>query len=84
MYYIQGGKDYLTGRTNNNSVDLNRNFPDLDRIVFDNEKDNVDRNNHLLEQVTRLNDPVCLELLLFLILILTLMCGNSCNRKPGP
>lgn len=65
MHHIQGGKDYLTGRTNNNSVDLNRNFPDLDRIVFDNEKDNVDRNNHLLEQVTRLNDPVSLTFFLF-------------------
>lgn len=55
---LQGGQDYLTGRTNNNSVDLNRNFPDLDRIVFDNEEENSDRNNHLLEQVTRINDPV--------------------------
>jgi hypothetical protein len=54
----QGGKDYLIGRTNNNSVDLNRNFPDLDRIMFSNEQAHVSHNNHLLEQVDRLKEPV--------------------------
>lgn len=48
----------MIGRTNNNSVDLNRNFPDLDRIVFDNEEESNEKNNHLLEQVTKLNEPV--------------------------
>ncbi|KAJ8870100.1 hypothetical protein PR048_029112 [Dryococelus australis] len=46
-----GGKGYLIGRTNNNSVDLNRNFPDLDRIMFGNELSHIQHNNHLLEQV---------------------------------
>jgi hypothetical protein len=46
------------GRTNNNSVDLNRNFPDLDRIMFSNEEAHVNHNNHLLEQVDRLKEPV--------------------------
>jgi hypothetical protein len=53
----QGGNDYLAGRTNNNSVDLNRNFPDLDRIMFSNEQEHVNHNNHLLEQVDRLEEP---------------------------
>lgn len=57
--YLQGGKDYLIGRTNNHSIDLNRNFPDLDRIMFTNEENHIDHNNHLLEQVDRLNQPVC-------------------------
>lgn len=48
----------MIGRTNNNSVDLNRNFPDLDRIMFSNEANHIDHNNHLLEEVDRLNEPV--------------------------
>jgi hypothetical protein len=53
----QDGHDYLVGRANNNSVDLNRNFPDLDRIMFSNEEAHVNHNNHLLEQVDRLKEP---------------------------
>nr|CAD7397189.1 unnamed protein product [Timema cristinae] len=45
-----GGQDYLIGRSNNHSVDLNRNFPDLDRIMFGNEESHIEHNNHLLEQ----------------------------------
>jgi len=54
---LQGGTDYLIGRSNNNSVDLNRNFPDLDRIMFSNEEAHINHNNHLLEQVDRLKEP---------------------------
>jgi hypothetical protein len=38
-------------------VDLNRNFPDLDRIMFSNEEAHINHNNHLLEQVDRLKEP---------------------------
>lgn len=55
---LQGGQDYLLGRPNNHSIDLNRNFPDLDRIMFSNEDNHVDHNNHLLQQVERLENPV--------------------------
>ncbi|XP_044735136.1 carboxypeptidase E-like [Chrysoperla carnea] len=53
-----GGNDFLIGRLNNNSVDLNRNFPDLDRIAFSNEENHIYHNNHLLAQVERLTEPI--------------------------
>ncbi|XP_066142240.1 carboxypeptidase E-like isoform X1 [Euwallacea fornicatus] len=78
-----GGRDYLTGRTNNNSIDLNRNFPDLDKIVFENEEENVDRNNHLLEQVTRLNDPLQPETKAVIRLIMQIPFVLSANLHGG-
>jgi len=53
------------GRANNHSVDLNRNFPDLDRIMFGNELAHVNHNNHLLQQVDRLKEPVSNLLFLY-------------------
>eukprot|EP00092_Neocalanus_flemingeri_P035502 GFUD01038635.1.p1 GENE.GFUD01038635.1~~GFUD01038635.1.p1 ORF type:complete len:478 (+),score=118.25 GFUD01038635.1:214-1647(+) len=40
-----GAKDYLLGRNNANDVDLNRDFPDLDQLVYDGSIDN----NHLMK-----------------------------------
>eukprot|EP00088_Acartia_fossae_P068856 TRINITY_DN882_c0_g1_i11.p1 TRINITY_DN882_c0_g1~~TRINITY_DN882_c0_g1_i11.p1 ORF type:complete len:482 (-),score=164.53 TRINITY_DN882_c0_g1_i11:530-1975(-) len=42
-----GGQDYLIGRNNANDVDLNRDFPDLDRLVFSGLQDN----NHLMKNL---------------------------------
>ncbi|XP_022205490.1 carboxypeptidase E isoform X2 [Nilaparvata lugens] len=53
-----GGNDYLVGRTNKNNVDLNRNFPDLDRIIFSNERSHIEHNNHLINMVDRLTEPI--------------------------
>ncbi|XP_013178158.1 PREDICTED: carboxypeptidase E-like [Papilio xuthus] len=53
-----GGQDYLLGRGNNHSVDLNRNFPDLDAITFEFERLGINHNNHLLKDVTRLAAPL--------------------------
>jgi hypothetical protein len=53
----QGRKDFLAGSTSNNSVDPNRNFPYLDRIVFSNEQALVSHNNHILEQADCLEEP---------------------------
>ncbi|KAB7504589.1 Carboxypeptidase E [Armadillidium nasatum] len=50
-----GGKDYIIGRSNNNSVDLNRDFPDLDRVMYSNEEHHVDHNNHLMYQIKSLD-----------------------------
>lgn len=58
IFQFQGGKDYLIGRRNNNSIDLNRNFPNLDRIMFSNEQNHIDHNNHLLKEVSTLKEPV--------------------------
>lgn len=54
----QGGDDYLIGRANSNGVDLNRNFPDLNRIMYGYERAHIDHNNHLLAMVDRLTEPV--------------------------
>nr|USU81843.1 M14 metal carboxypeptidase 12 [Antheraea pernyi] len=53
-----GGSHYIVGRANNHSVDLNRNFPDLDAITFEFERQGINHNNHLLRDLTRLASPL--------------------------
>lgn len=57
-FLLQGARDYLAGRTNNNSVDLNRDFPDLDTIMYINEERHTSRNNHLMELLQSLDYQV--------------------------
>ncbi|CAH1381469.1 unnamed protein product [Tenebrio molitor] len=78
-----GGKDYLIGRTNNNSFDLNRNFPNLDRIMFTNEENHLDHNNHLLEQLTRLKEPLQPETKAVIRLIMQIPFVLSANLHGG-
>ncbi|XP_045467352.1 carboxypeptidase E-like isoform X1 [Harmonia axyridis] len=78
-----GGNDYLLGRTNNNSVDLNRNFPDLDRIMFSHEQNHVDRNNHLLQEITSLKEPLQPETRAVIRLIMQVPFVLSANLHGG-
>ena len=48
----------MIGRTNANNVDLNRDFPDLDRIVYSSEGTQREYNNHLMEYVKHLDHKI--------------------------
>ncbi|CAB3379664.1 Hypothetical predicted protein [Cloeon dipterum] len=78
-----GAKDYLTGRTNNRSVDLNRNFPDLDRIMFSNEEHHIEHNNHLLKQLDRLTEPMQPETMAVMKMIMSTPFVLSANMHGG-
>ena len=50
-------KNWLVGRRNGANVDLNRNFPDLNRIAYSNEYEHA-VNNHLMRQAVINNATV--------------------------
>ncbi|MCP9265496.1 Carboxypeptidase E [Dirofilaria immitis] len=49
LYIESDARDWFTGRTNANGVDLNRDFPDLDDFYYYLERHNIPRFDHLLE-----------------------------------
>lgn len=48
----------MIGRTNANNMDLNRDFPDLDRIAYSNEEEHQEYNNHLMDFVKHLDHKI--------------------------
>ncbi|KAF0298301.1 Carboxypeptidase E [Amphibalanus amphitrite] len=48
-------RGYVTGRANANRVDLNRDFPDLDRLAYRLQEHQIGANNHLMDLVTGLD-----------------------------
>lgn len=78
-----GGKSFLIGRNNAHDVDLNRNFPDLDRIMFSNDEAHVAHNNHLLAQMDRLESPLEPEVKAVMRLIMQVPFVLSANLHGG-
>jgi len=80
-----GGDNSLIGRSNNNSVDLNRDFPDLTKMLYDSEDgdQNLLLNNHLMDKVHRLDHMPQPETLAVMRLIMEQPFVASANLHGG-
>jgi len=80
-----GGDNSLIGRSNNNSVDLNRDFPDLTKMLYDSEDAGQSQqlNNHLMDKVHRLDHQPQPETLAVMRLIMEQPFVASANLHGG-
>ena len=82
--HAANGRGYVIGRTNANFVDLNRDFPDLDRIMYSiRNGERYDHNNHLMADVMSLNHQLQPETLAMVRLIVSGNFVLSANLHNG-
>ncbi|CAH1794552.1 unnamed protein product, partial [Owenia fusiformis] len=55
-----GKKNWLIGRANANNIDLNRNFPEVDKIIYSNEAKHA-ANNHIMKEKVALKTKLAPE-----------------------